>query len=382
MNNTEILNKWELAFDDEQFQKQLQKYRDDIELLIREFIQRVKKSEQQIMMFDSIESRIKSTESFVQKMSRKNYVHTWKLSECKTENQQFILNNLSDLIGFRITCYFIDDEKKIYDLLISDEIKDVVLDKNTNKTQKNQHIIYKMEGTYKRECKFEIQIKSLVNNFWGEVEHRTIYKSRSFDCNKDDRKAINDGTYDILTATDKQLNSLFNLDYGKDKMIEGLYYEMTQKRISELFSTDILGKAYYQFFSIFYKNYNHIIINYVGKKLLGDNVKPTIAPSNYDQEYVVSIKTKLLESFYEYDFLLVKAISEMCFSYSKENDFYNLFISSLIPKETLGFFDDTEPFSEEVDPDVSQDTVNDDYKVIYEILKTLDFSEGKKNEHI
>ena len=135
MNNTEILNKWELAFDDEQFQKQLQKYRDDIELLIREFIQRVKKSEQQIMMFDSIESRIKSTESFVQKMSRKNYVHTWKLSECKNENQQFILNNLSDLIGFRITCYFIDDEKKIYDLLIGDEIKDVVLDKNTNKTK-------------------------------------------------------------------------------------------------------------------------------------------------------------------------------------------------------------------------------------------------------
>ena len=46
--------------------------------------------------------------------------------------------------------------------------------------QKNGFDIYKIDGRYELggyPVRFELQIKALVNSFWGEVEHKIIYKN-------------------------------------------------------------------------------------------------------------------------------------------------------------------------------------------------------------
>ena len=49
--------------------------------------------------------------------------------------------------------------------------------------QKNGFEIYKIDGEYtflNRKIKFELQIKSLVNVFWSEIEHKIIYKNSTY----------------------------------------------------------------------------------------------------------------------------------------------------------------------------------------------------------
>ena len=57
MNNKEIIEKWMCAFDDEEFQDKLQNYRNQIEKIIKDYIQTIKK-DKSTMMFDSLESRV------------------------------------------------------------------------------------------------------------------------------------------------------------------------------------------------------------------------------------------------------------------------------------------------------------------------------------
>ena len=54
--------------------------------------------------------RIKTVESIREKLLRNSYI-----SKYKTDEE--VLANFQDLIGFRIECKFIDDEKYVYELL-------------------------------------------------------------------------------------------------------------------------------------------------------------------------------------------------------------------------------------------------------------------------
>ncbi|MBU5250387.1 hypothetical protein KQI46_00245 [Lysinibacillus capsici] len=83
-----------------------------IEKDLIEFIKDVK--QEKIKIFENLESRVKSVESFCEKIKRKNYINTWEVPEDKNLIGEFIAKNLPDLIGFRINCFFYDDEELIY----------------------------------------------------------------------------------------------------------------------------------------------------------------------------------------------------------------------------------------------------------------------------
>ena len=68
-------------------------------------------------------SRVKSKDSLREKIIRNRYIK-------KYETAEDLLHNLSDLIGIRLECRFIEDEKKLFKLL----------KKYLNKT--NDHIYY------------------------------------------------------------------------------------------------------------------------------------------------------------------------------------------------------------------------------------------------
>lgn len=375
--------KWVKAFSDESFQKKLLEYRNIIETEINGFITNVKKENRNLMMFESLESRVKSIDSFTEKLSRNGYLYDWKISSNEKENQEYILLNLPDVIGYRISCYFVEDEKIIFDELLNYSFPHIVLDRDTNTKQNNGHDIFKLDGVYKDNdviCNFEIQIKALVNNVWGEVEHRTIYKRRGYDFNITNRKKITEGAYDILHATDGQLNSLFEMNYDISKLVKGLFYEQTKEAIKDCFMTEILGKAYNNFFELFFANYKNNIQVFVANKLLGNEIQKKEHVSERNDEEAEEFKSLLFEYFKKYDISMIKSISEQLFIYNQDLDFYKM-ILDLFDTNMESDFDDQDygngtedAFYEEQEMEMSN------LEMVIEIMKSrLDLKEVKRH---
>ena len=139
----------------------------------------------------NISSRVKASDSLREKIIRNRYLNKYKTPIS-------LIQNLSDLIGIRVECRFIEEEKKIYKILKSyfnktDDNKyyynkenhniRIRLDKEQPQRQKNGFEIYRIDGEYRHQnqtINFEIQIKSMVNLFWSDIEHKVIYKNNAY----------------------------------------------------------------------------------------------------------------------------------------------------------------------------------------------------------
>ncbi|MDO5714321.1 MAG: (p)ppGpp synthetase [Tissierellia bacterium] len=171
--------------------------------------------------FLSINYRIKSDQSLKEKIIRNN---TYLRYDSPTE----VLESLSDLIGLRIECRFIKDENKMYQLMLQHFLKEgkngqffapgqpsISLDLRARQPQiqKNGFEIYKIDGIYYgkgKEYKFELQIKSLVNVFWGEIDHRILYKNYNYMLTESFFRDIMHSMKDNLAMIDRQLMILYN----------------------------------------------------------------------------------------------------------------------------------------------------------------------------
>lgn len=139
----------------------------------------------------SVQYRIKSTESTREKIVRNNFVRLYN-------NSDDVLRNMRDLIGIRLECMFIREEKEIFKRIQSvftktedgvyyfdpfmPKIRLKISERQPQK-QKNGFDIYKIDGVFllgKESVLFELQIKSMVNNFWGEIEHKIVYKNSAY----------------------------------------------------------------------------------------------------------------------------------------------------------------------------------------------------------
>ncbi len=202
----------------------------------------------------NINSRVKSTTSLREKILRNSYYKKYKNSE------EFI-SNLSDLVGVRIECRFIEDEKTIHKMLKKHfNIRDLkgyfYNDDNANirleleskqpQKQKNGFGIYRIDGLYQhnnRSIKFELQIKSLVNIFWGEIEHKVIYKNNNYmlgdEFIKNIMLSIKENLYMIdrqLLAVDNQFNKVnsINPEARKEqleKLLSKIIYDIYSRKM-------------------------------------------------------------------------------------------------------------------------------------------------------
>ncbi|TDO92043.1 ppGpp synthetase/RelA/SpoT-type nucleotidyltransferase [Halanaerobium saccharolyticum] len=157
-----------------QFQKQRHNYvnlRAEVEVILREALN------ENDIVFHSIESRVKSVESFREKAERDKYSDP--------------INEITDLTGIRIITLF---EKEIHQ--ISDIIKELFeIDyaRSEDKSDlldadkmgyKSIHYIAELSRdkitTTELESfaglKFEIQIRSILQHAWAEIEHDRNYK--------------------------------------------------------------------------------------------------------------------------------------------------------------------------------------------------------------
>lgn len=125
--------------------------------------------------------RIKGKSSLAEKIKRKNF-------ECDKNEEKSIYELLNDAIGVRIICMKISDEKLVYNKIFENigKLSDIKINFKGNiyiqpTTQQNGHAIYKFHGIIRdkddKELPFELQIKSLANLFWGEMEHLLFYKN-------------------------------------------------------------------------------------------------------------------------------------------------------------------------------------------------------------
>lgn len=146
----------------------------------KEELEGFKTSLKEIYNYDvisNIESRIKTPDSIVKKMKKKNY----------DLNYEELIRNINDVAGIRIVCPFKTDIFKIKEVIEKTsnleilEVKDYV---NTPKKSgySGLHIIVQTPvniGDTVAQVKVEIQIRTMAMDFWSTTEHKIKYKAKN-----------------------------------------------------------------------------------------------------------------------------------------------------------------------------------------------------------
>lgn len=119
-------------------------------------------------------SRLKSPDSIMNKMLRKN--HDLSLKS--------IRNNIKDIAGLRITCSFISDIYVVSEMLQRQDdlkvlqVKDYIQHPKAN-GYRSLHLLVEvpvfMSDTREHVC-VEIQIRTIAMDFWASLEHKIFYK--------------------------------------------------------------------------------------------------------------------------------------------------------------------------------------------------------------
>ncbi|WP_028516595.1 GTP pyrophosphokinase [Ruminococcus flavefaciens] len=125
----------------------------------------------------NIESRLKSPQSIIGKLQKKNL-------EISTDAAR---KNLLDLAGIRVTCYYITDIYAIVEMLSRRDDFTVIKRKDYIKNPKpsgyrSYHMILNVPvylSTHKEYAPVEIQIRTIAMDFWASLEHQLKYKTSS-----------------------------------------------------------------------------------------------------------------------------------------------------------------------------------------------------------
>ncbi len=123
-----------------------------------------------------ITSRIKKTQSVIDKMKRHNYPLT----------AQTAISRLNDIAGVRAICAFEDDVYHLAEVLLKHaditllHKKDYIASPKAN-GYRSLHLIVSVPiylAAGKRDVKVEVQLRTLSMDFWASIEHELRYKQR------------------------------------------------------------------------------------------------------------------------------------------------------------------------------------------------------------
>ena len=123
---------------------------------------------------ESIKSRIKSLESIIDKMERKNTFPTVESIE----------STLNDIAGIRVICSYTSDIYMLADALLSQddvflvEKKDYIKEPKEN-GYRSLHLIVETPiflHDRKKMMKVEVQLRTLSMDWWASLEHKIKYK--------------------------------------------------------------------------------------------------------------------------------------------------------------------------------------------------------------
>ncbi len=123
---------------------------------------------------ESIRTRVKSPDSIIEKLGRKNIPISLKA----------IAEDLNDIAGVRVICSFVDDiymiaeSLKRQDDIVVLEVKDYIKNPKPN-GYRSLHLIIEIPIFLldeKKKMKVEIQLRTIAMEFWANLEHKLRYK--------------------------------------------------------------------------------------------------------------------------------------------------------------------------------------------------------------
>lgn len=152
----------------------------------------------------NIKSRVKTPESIIEKLHRKEF-----------EISKDGLRQLTDIAGIRVICKYVDDIYYIAQLLLLHD--DITLVRKTNyilypkdNGYRSLHLIvnvpfYSKEGV--QLVPVEIQIRTIAMDMWASLEHNLRYKSEHI-VNDDIKQRLKKCAEDIA-ATDQEMQNIY-----------------------------------------------------------------------------------------------------------------------------------------------------------------------------
>jgi len=158
---------------------------------------------------ESIKTRLKSPESIIKKLMKKNL----PMSPDAVERE------LSDVAGVRVICSFLDDIYMLSDCLINQddvtliEIKDYIKNPKEN-GYRSLHLIIEIPiflHNETRNMKVEVQLRTITMESWADLEHKLRYKKDlSEELDSKISKELNECA-DLCNILDKKMLSVKNI---------------------------------------------------------------------------------------------------------------------------------------------------------------------------
>ena len=123
---------------------------------------------------ETIKTRLKSTESIIKKLVRKNLPLTVNSIE----------KNLNDIAGVRVVCSFLEDIYLLADCLLQQDdvkliqVKDYIKNPKPN-GYRSLHLIIEIPiflKDEKKDMRVEVQLRTIAMDFWASLDHKLSYK--------------------------------------------------------------------------------------------------------------------------------------------------------------------------------------------------------------
>lgn len=123
---------------------------------------------------EHVSSRVKSPDSIVEKVSRKGIAPDFGS----------IRRHITDVAGIRVTCSFVPDAYRLFDLLTHQDdirvvaVKDYIARPKAN-GYKSLHAIVEVPvflSTGRVDVPVEVQFRTIAMDFWASLEHKIYYK--------------------------------------------------------------------------------------------------------------------------------------------------------------------------------------------------------------
>lgn len=123
---------------------------------------------------ESIKTRIKSPESIIEKLKRKNL----------PVSVESIMKNLDDIAGIRVICSFPEDIYMMAEYLIKQDDITLIEKKDYIQQPKSSgyrslHLIVEVPiflAEEKKPVRVEVQLRTIGMDFWASLEHKLMYK--------------------------------------------------------------------------------------------------------------------------------------------------------------------------------------------------------------
>ena len=159
-----------------------------------------------------IKTRVKQPDSIASKLRRKGYPVT----------VQSVFENLSDVVGVRVICAFIDDIYKVADMLTAQDDIELIKRKDYIKNPKmngyrSLHLIIEVPvffSDHKEQIRVEVQIRTIAMDFWASLEHQLKYKK-----DIDDAESI---MYELRACADVINRTDYHMQSLRDRIVENL----------------------------------------------------------------------------------------------------------------------------------------------------------------